>query len=371
MNPAVRIVAPEDGNVSDGDARHSILSSREFRRSGGSQIERVERMKKPAHISYLLLVVLMVLIASLHLGTFLITSLFGYLALQVLTFRRGKALSVALYFVAVIAVGAGLIYFASLAYRTLPRVADKSIPAMVEFAEKNGIDLPFTDYASLKSAALEKAQEGMATIGQYVRAASFQSVLVLAGLVVALSIFLNPSWTTGERPHEEAENIYVAITQEISLRFSKLYESFAKVMGAQIIISGINTVLSAAFLVATGYPNSALLVCLVFLCGLIPIVGNLISNAVIVGVGFTMSPRLGLLALVFLVLIHKLEYFLNSKIIGKRIHTPVWLTLIGLVVGERLMGIPGMILAPVVLYYIKCEATRYRSVPEREFALRS
>jgi predicted PurR-regulated permease PerM len=55
--------------------------------------------------------------------------------------------------------------------------------------------------------------------------------------------------------------------------------------------------------------------------------------------------------------IHKLEYFLNSKIIGKRIHSPMWLTLVGLVVGERLMGISGMILAPVVLDYIRHEMT--------------
>jgi len=58
------------------------------------------------------------------------------------------------------------------------------------------------------------------------------------------------------------------------------------------------------------------------------------------------------------VLIHKLEYFLNSKIIGDRIKNPMWLTLVGLVLGEKLMGIPGMILAPVVLHYIKVEASR-------------
>jgi predicted PurR-regulated permease PerM len=39
----------------------------------------------------------------------------------------------------------------------------------------------------------------------------------------------------------------------------------------------------------------------------------------------------------------------------------MWLTLIGLVLGERLMGISGMVLAPVVLYYIKIEMSRYRA----------
>ena len=84
------------------------------------------------------------------------------------------------------------------------------------------------------------------------------------------------------------------------------------------------------------------------------------SNTLIIAVGFSISPRLALVALIFLVAIHKLEYFLNSKIIGDRIKNPMWLTLIGLVVGERLMGIPGMIFAPVVLHYIKVEASRAR-----------
>jgi predicted PurR-regulated permease PerM len=97
---------------------------------------------------------------------------------------------------------------------------------------------------------------------------------------------------------------------------------------------------------------------LAFLCGLVPIVGNLVSNTLIVGVGFSLSPRLALEALVFLVVVHKLEYFLNSKIIGDRIKNPMWLMLIGLVLGEKLMGIPGIILAPVVLHYVKVEASK-------------
>jgi predicted PurR-regulated permease PerM len=128
-------------------------------------------------------------------------------------------------------------------------------------------------------------------------------------------------------------------------------------MGAQFVIAAINTIVTAVFILLSGYPYAALLLCIVFLCGLLPIVGNLISNAVIVGVGFTISPRLGIVALLFLVVVHKMEYFLNSKIIGKRIDSPMWLTLIGLLVGERSMGIPGMILAPVVLQYIRAEAS--------------
>ncbi len=155
-------------------------------------------------------------------------------------------------------------------------------------------------------------------------------------------------------------NLYSLVCDEIVLRFRSFYESFAMVMGAQIIISTINTLFTAIFVVAVRLPYAVVVIVLTFLCGLLPIIGNIISNSIIVGIAFTRSPNMALLALAFLIVVHKLEYFLNSKIIGDRIKNPVWLTLLALVLGERLMGIPGMILAPVILHYVKVEMSKIR-----------
>jgi len=133
-------------------------------------------------------------------------------------------------------------------------------------------------------------------------------------------------------------------------------------MGAQLIISAINTVLTGVFVLVLQLPYGVVIIGVSFLCGLLPVVGNLISNTIIVGVGFTVSPKIALVALIFLIVIHKLEYFLNSKIVGWRIHNPLWLTLLALVLGERLLGIPGMILAPVILNYIKLEASGIKPI---------
>ena len=116
--------------------------------------------------------------------------------------------------------------------------------------------------------------------------------------------------------------------------------------------------LTALFVLSFQLPHAPLVIAVTFICGLLPIVGNLVSNTIIVFLAFTISVRMALFALVFLIVIHKLEYFLNSKIIGDRIRNPVWLTLIGLIIGERLMGIPGMILAPVVLNYLRVDLSK-------------
>lgn len=315
-------------------------------------------MSKPARISYVLMGLLLVLIGVLHLATLLLTALFGYFALRLFSFGRSKAVAVTLYVIVVAGLGYGLFFFARQAYVTVPEIAETTIPAVVNFAENQGIELPFTDYASLRKMAVNEVKDGLAKVGGYLGTALFEIATFIIGLVVAVSLFLNARWQMEGDPHAVSDSLYALVSKELALRFKTFYRSFATVIGAQILISTINTGLTAAFLSVYSFPYASLLIIFTFLCGLLPILGNLMSNTVIIGVAFTISPKMALFSLIFLVVIHKLEYFLNSKIIGDRIKNPMWLTLLGLVLGEQWMGIPGMILAPVVLHYIKVEASR-------------
>ena len=225
------------------------------------------------------------------------------------------------------------------------------------------MQLPFTDYDSLKDLAFDavKSQvQYLGSVAHFAKGATTQFVFLVVGCVVAISVFFNARLELDRDAHAVQNNLYSLCCEEIAARFETFYRSFATVMGAQLIISAINTVLTTIFVVAVGLPYAVVVIGVTFLCGLLPVIGNLISNTIIVGIGFTLSPKMALAALVFLVAVHKLEYFLNSKIIGHRIRNPLWLTLLGLVLGERLMGIPGMILAPVVLNYLKLEAAKIR-----------
>ena len=315
-------------------------------------------MNKTARISYGIMAAALVLIGWLHLGTLVLTTLFGYFAVQQFSFGRNKLLGVVLYVIAVGGISYGFFFFARQAYVALPMIAETTIPAVVEFAEKQGMDMPFTDYASLKAVALQEVRERLANLGRYAWDVTFAVAQLIIGLVIAVSLFLNAKWGTEDDPQTSPDSLYAAVVRELDLRCRTFYHSFARVIGAQIVISVINTAATSVFLAWNGYPFATVLVMATFLCGLVPIIGNLVSNTLIIGVGFTISPKVALFALIFLVVIHKFEYFLNSKIIGDRIKNPMWLTLIGIVLGERLMGIPGMILAPVVLHYIKVEASR-------------
>jgi predicted PurR-regulated permease PerM len=315
-------------------------------------------MTNPAKISYAFIGVLLLLVWVLHLPTLFITALFSYFALNKFSFRRSKRLAVALFVLLVASMGVGSYFFIKQAYVAMPNIAATTVPKVFEFAGKYGIELPFSDYESLKQLAQDAVTEQLAGVSKYARFFAFEVVEFIIGIVAAVSLFLDARFQLEPEKFAVKDNIYALVWAEVGERFKIFYQSFSTVMGAQIVISLINTALTAAFLLWNGFPYAPVIIVLTFLCGLLPIVGNLISNTLIVGVGLTLSPNIALFSLLFLVLLHKLEYFLNSKIIGDRIKNPMWLTLLGLIIGETLMGIPGMMLAPVVLHYIKVEASR-------------
>ncbi len=321
-------------------------------------------MSNRARFSYAFMLLLLVLIVALRLATPLLAALFSYLALKMLTFngRVRKWVAVITFSILIAAAAYGLGYFAKHTITVLPEIADRSIPSVVAWAKAHGVELPFSDFDSLKDLAMDSVKgeaKYLSGMARFARGATTNIVFLIAGCVVAASLFLTPRFELDSARSGPSPNLYSDCCTEIARRFATLYESFQTVMGAQIIISGINTVLTAIFVLSLGFPYAIVIIGATFICGLLPVVGNIISNTVVVMVGFTVSPQLALGALAFLIAIHKLEYFLNSKIVGWRIRNPLWLTLLGLVVGERLMGVPGMILAPVILNYIKLEAAPF------------
>jgi predicted PurR-regulated permease PerM len=69
-----------------------------------------------------------------------------------------------------------------------------------------------------------------------------------------------------------------------------------------------------------------------------------------------------LTSLVYLIIIHKLEYFLNARIIGSHIRARAWELLIAMMVMEAAFGIPGLISAPIYYAYLKDELRMRRLV---------
>jgi predicted PurR-regulated permease PerM len=327
-------------------------------------------MITPTRLSYVVLAATIILAGILHLAAPLLVVLFSYFALRQLYFlTKKKWLALIMFGIVVVGTALAAVFFTRAAILALPEVAGTSIPSASAWAQKRQIELPFSDFESLRQVvvdALGQEANYLRNVANFAKSTTAVLVFCLLGIVAAGSLFIKTGLDPYRGTHRVKNNLYSVCCDEVSMRFRDFYRSFATVMGAQLTISLINTGLTAIFLIAVGIPHAPLLIAITFLCGLVPIVGNLVSNTIIVFVALTVSLKLAIFALVFLVVIHKLEYFLNSKIIGDRIRNPVWLTLIALIIGERLMGVPGLILAPVVLNYLRVEMLTVEVRPTRE-----
>lgn len=153
------------------------------------------------------------------------------------------------------------------------------------------------------------------------------------------------------------------LVEALVARCTNLVESFHDIVFAQVKISGINTLFTAIFLLivlplfGTTLPFAKSLVVATFIVGLLPVVGNLISNSLILIVGLSVSFGVAVAALVFLVVIHKLEYFLNARIVGTQISARAWELLIAMLCMEAAFGSAGLIAAPIFYAYLKRELT--------------
>lgn len=174
---------------------------------------------------------------------------------------------------------------------------------------------------------------------------------IAMGIVVGLLVFFRREAEGAPRPFAAA----------LAGRVSRFAASFERVVLAQLEISAINTALTAVYLLAllplagVKLPFSGTLVLITFVTGLLPVVGNLLSNTVIVVLSFGVAPWLALVSLGFLVGVHKLEYVVNAKIVGNRIGAQAWEILLAIVVFEVAFGVPGVVLAPIVYAYAKGE----------------
>jgi predicted PurR-regulated permease PerM len=143
-----------------------------------------------------------------------------------------------------------------------------------------------------------------------------------------------------------------------------LHQAFRQIVFAQVQIAAINAALTGVFLMAIlpmagiHLPFVKTLILLTFVAGLLPVIGNVISNTVIVVISLSHSLSTAGLALIFLVTVHKLEYFLNAKIVGTKINARAWELLSAMLMMEALFGIAGVIAAPVFYAYIKSELSQ-------------
>jgi predicted PurR-regulated permease PerM len=325
--------------------------------------------------SYVLAAIALVLIIVLHLLPALLAGLLVYELVQLMAPLLGRRVSgdrarmlvVALLGVVVVGLLILLILGALSFFRSelgnpellwrqqlMPLVdkARQQLPAMLVDHLPDSVD-------DLRVGALELLRRHAGTLQLAGKGAVRGFAHIIIGLVLGAIIALSRM-----RPAHQMGPLAAALTR----RCAYLAQAFHDIVFAQIKISLLNTMFTAIFLLGVlpvlgiHVPLAKTLVLLTFIVGLLPVIGNLISNTAVVIAGLSVSLGVGIAALVFLVLIHKFEYFLNARIVGTQIRARAWELLLAMLLMEAAFGLPGVIAAPIYYAYLKHELEANRLI---------
>lgn len=310
----------------------------------------------------------LVLVVGLHLlpallAGLLVHELVHFLAPRLKVLRihqaRGKLVAVALLatvvVLGIVLAGVGIVAFARSDAGSLPTLLKK----MADILDRWRAVLPASvlesvpdDVDDLKNVLVEWLRVHAGELEKFGAETARVLAHILVGLVIGALVAL----------HEVQPGRSIGpLAQALQERAVRLSTAFRRVVFAQVRIAAINTLLTAAYLLVVlpvcgvHVPLTKTLIVATFVTGLLPVVGNLISNTFIVVVSLSVSLSVAIASLVFLVVIHKFEYFLNAHIVGTRIHARAWELLLAMAVMEAAFGMAGVIAAPIYYAYLKDE----------------
>lgn len=181
-------------------------------------------------------------------------------------------------------------------------------------------------------------------------------IVLIVGMIIGLILGFKENKRVLELNKKEKPTKLIKALKDC---LDRLVLVFQYVAISQVVIALFNATMTAILLFVVmpifgvHIPFSKSLVLATFVFGLIPIIGNLIINIIMCIVAFTISFGVSIVVLIYLILIHKVEYILNAKIVGTKINAGICELLIAMFFLETIFGIIGLVFAPIFYAFIK------------------
>lgn len=126
----------------------------------------------------------------------------------------------------------------------------------------------------------------------------------------------------------------------------RILQNFGKYLSGMVILAFFNAVFSLILLLATGVPGAFLIAIAAFFITLIPLIGTILTTALMSILAFISSPVSGLVVLILMLIYMQIEaYILTPKVMGKAVQIPGSVVLISALAGSTLFGLAGALVA--------------------------
>ncbi|WP_313799261.1 AI-2E family transporter [Cytobacillus sp.] len=196
-------------------------------------------------------------------------------------------------------------------------------------------------------------EQGFTFLLKYFSGVSNIAIQVMLSLILSLFFLLEKTRLiefTAKFKNSKIAPFY----NEIEFFAKKFVLTFGKVIEAQFIIALVNCVLTTLALWIMGFPQLMGLSILIFLLGLIPVAGVIISLIPLCTIAYTLGGFIKVIyILIVIMIIHAIEaYILNPKLMSAKTDLPVFYTFIVLIFGEHFFGVWGLIVGIPVFVFL-------------------
>jgi len=117
-------------------------------------------------------------------------------------------------------------------------------------------------------------------------------------------------------------------------------------VGSQILISFLAALFMTLFGLALGLPSPIAIGIIIFVCGLVPLIGHFIGATIFTVIALTQSVAIGVIAFIGYVVYVQIEnYLLTPKVMKRNLNVPGAVTIISALIGTSLLGLVGGLLA--------------------------
>ncbi|MBL9045156.1 MAG: AI-2E family transporter [Myxococcales bacterium] len=194
----------------------------------------------------------------------------------------------------------------------------------------------------------EKIPELVTPAMTYLRATGRMLLHVLLGVILAIIFLLDRKPVDDMLGEIDRESVLGALHRY----FSFLGEAIVITITLQVVVAVVNTVFTLPILMALGLPHILGFSLLLFLSSLVPVVGNLVSGAVLIVAAYVYKGPVAVAVFVgSTFVLHKVEaYVLNPRLAARHVNLPSFVLIVSLVLFEHAFGLVGLFLSFPALY---------------------
>lgn len=144
--------------------------------------------------------------------------------------------------------------------------------------------------------------------------------------------------------------IYSLVSRSRRDRFvsyaERILQNFGKYLSGMVVLAFFNSLFSLILLLIADVPGAALIAIAAFFITLIPLIGTILTTAIMTVLAFIHSPVSGVVVLVLMLIYMQIEaYVLTPKVMGKAVQIPGSVVLISALAGSTLFGLTGALVA--------------------------